>query len=255
MFRRCQRYFACTHCDVLGLREGATTDEIRVRYRELVKKHHPDVEGGNEDTFKRIQASYSALLHARGARDSQQTWQGAADNAKWEYWAENSYPPQDKEDVKRHHQERKEAERRMYLWILRKTVAVVLSLWFVSYVGYLCGQELRNPTQLPDNANDNPKFFTLHKTRHYEPVPSYYERVKAEQQEVLEKAIKPLQEKMAQHQQANGTYAVRYRGQSYTAHTPTAPGVRHNPSPTNVYGIHGTEISVGDDYEDEYASD
>lgn len=49
---------------VLGLAPGCTVSEAKARYRELVKRHHPDV-GGDEDTFKRIQAAWEILMGKR----------------------------------------------------------------------------------------------------------------------------------------------------------------------------------------------
>src|ERR1700755_1542627 len=43
--------------EVLGLKKGATADEIKKAYRRLARKHHPDVNPGDksaEDKFKKI---------------------------------------------------------------------------------------------------------------------------------------------------------------------------------------------------------
>jgi hypothetical protein len=44
--------------DVLGLKKGASEDEIRKAYRSLAKKYHPDVssEPDAESKFKEVQA-------------------------------------------------------------------------------------------------------------------------------------------------------------------------------------------------------
>jgi curved DNA-binding protein len=44
----------------LGLKRGATADEIKRAYRSLAMKHHPD-RGGNEQTFKDISVAYDVL--------------------------------------------------------------------------------------------------------------------------------------------------------------------------------------------------
>ena len=47
---------------VLGLDKQATKTEVKQRYRDLAKKHHPD-HGGNADNFKRISDAAQNLLH------------------------------------------------------------------------------------------------------------------------------------------------------------------------------------------------
>ena len=44
----------------LGLKRGATDDEINKAYRSLAMKHHPD-RGGDEAKFKEISSAYDAL--------------------------------------------------------------------------------------------------------------------------------------------------------------------------------------------------
>lgn len=51
---------------VLGLKPGATVDEVRSAYRALAKKHHPDVappaeRAAAEERMRRIQTAYDAL--------------------------------------------------------------------------------------------------------------------------------------------------------------------------------------------------
>ncbi len=46
--------------DILGLSESAGEEEIKSRYRELVKLHHPD-KGGSEKDFQKIQEAMSLL--------------------------------------------------------------------------------------------------------------------------------------------------------------------------------------------------
>jgi DnaJ-class molecular chaperone len=45
---------------ILGLKQGASKDEVKKAYRNLAKKHHPDV-GGDAEVFKKILAAYSLL--------------------------------------------------------------------------------------------------------------------------------------------------------------------------------------------------
>lgn len=53
--------------EVLGVRPGASADEIRTAYRALAKKHHPDVAPPDqrpaaEQRMRRIQQAYDALV-------------------------------------------------------------------------------------------------------------------------------------------------------------------------------------------------
>jgi len=47
--------------EVLGLSKDATKDEIRVKYKELAKVHHPDV-GGDKNIFSRINNAYEEFV-------------------------------------------------------------------------------------------------------------------------------------------------------------------------------------------------
>ncbi|MEP7273424.1 MAG: molecular chaperone DnaJ [Acidobacteriota bacterium] len=50
--------------NLLGVKRGATADEIRKAYRRLARKHHPDVNPGDkgaEDKFKQISEAYDVL--------------------------------------------------------------------------------------------------------------------------------------------------------------------------------------------------
>jgi len=53
--------------EVLGLKKGATADEIKKAYRKLAKEHHPDKNQGDkeaEDKFKEISEAYEHLSDA-----------------------------------------------------------------------------------------------------------------------------------------------------------------------------------------------
>jgi molecular chaperone DnaJ len=46
--------------DVLGIKKGASSDEIKKSYRKLAKEYHPD-KGGDEQKFKEISEAYETL--------------------------------------------------------------------------------------------------------------------------------------------------------------------------------------------------
>ena len=51
--------------ETLGLDGKATGADIKSRYKELVKRHHPDANGGDtsaEDQLKQINRAYAVLL-------------------------------------------------------------------------------------------------------------------------------------------------------------------------------------------------
>lgn len=50
---------------LLGVKPDVTIKELKARFRELVKQHHPDANGGDkqsEETFKRINQAYTLLM-------------------------------------------------------------------------------------------------------------------------------------------------------------------------------------------------
>ena len=53
--------------ETLGLQEIATGEEMKARYKELVKRHHPDANGGDrgsEDRFREVVQAYRVLKQA-----------------------------------------------------------------------------------------------------------------------------------------------------------------------------------------------
>ncbi len=61
--------------DVLGVSPGASDDEVRAKYRELISKYHPDAFARLNDPdfsrlaaekFQRIQAAYEEIRRRRG---------------------------------------------------------------------------------------------------------------------------------------------------------------------------------------------
>jgi hypothetical protein len=55
------------HLNALNLEENATSDEIKLQFKALVKLHHPDHNGGDrssEERFREVLAAYNYLKHA-----------------------------------------------------------------------------------------------------------------------------------------------------------------------------------------------
>ena len=54
------------HYKVLGVPPDASADEIKARYRELAKTHHPDISGGDSDQeMAKINEAYEVLSDKR----------------------------------------------------------------------------------------------------------------------------------------------------------------------------------------------
>ncbi len=54
---------------VFGLEIPVTIDDVKSRYKELVKRHHPDTNGGTkaaEEEFKKVTEAYEAILDFLG---------------------------------------------------------------------------------------------------------------------------------------------------------------------------------------------
>lgn len=54
---------------VLGVLPGASPEEIKASYRQLVKRYHPDIKGGNAWRFKRIRDAYEVLSNPERRKD------------------------------------------------------------------------------------------------------------------------------------------------------------------------------------------
>jgi len=50
--------------ELLGVKKGATEEEIKKAYRKLAHQHHPDKTGGDEKKFKEINEAYQVLSSA-----------------------------------------------------------------------------------------------------------------------------------------------------------------------------------------------
>ena len=49
------------HYKILGLSEQASQDEIKRAYKKLAKKYHPDLNGGDDTEFKKINEANDTL--------------------------------------------------------------------------------------------------------------------------------------------------------------------------------------------------
>lgn len=62
MFRRCTFQLAKDPFKVLGLTRTATKAQVKAKYRELAKQHHPDAEHGSSVKMEEINRAYNLLL-------------------------------------------------------------------------------------------------------------------------------------------------------------------------------------------------
>jgi len=68
--------------EVLGLREGASIEEVKKAYRELVKKYHPDQYADNplkdlaEQKMREINEAYNTIMQSAGQNRNSYTNQG-----------------------------------------------------------------------------------------------------------------------------------------------------------------------------------
>lgn len=105
--------------EVLGVKAGASEDEIRNAYRKLAKRHHPDLNPGNKEAegrFKEIAGAYDLLsdkdkrarfdrgeIDASGAErpdHAYSRYRGFAEGAAGEkYRAAEGAPPEDLDDL------------------------------------------------------------------------------------------------------------------------------------------------------------
>ena len=54
--------------DTLGLEVDAEPSEIKARFKELVKRHHPDANGGDRSTEDRLVAVIQAYNYLKSAK-------------------------------------------------------------------------------------------------------------------------------------------------------------------------------------------
>ena len=64
-----REWFEKDYYKTLGVSSTATAKEITSAYRKLAKKHHPDTNPGQEETFKEISAAYDVLGDAERRKE------------------------------------------------------------------------------------------------------------------------------------------------------------------------------------------
>jgi len=52
-------------CDILGVKEDVTEDELKAAYRVLAKKYHPDLNPAGKDMFIKITAAHKVIQDAK----------------------------------------------------------------------------------------------------------------------------------------------------------------------------------------------
>lgn len=73
--------------EILGLKEGASPEEVKKAYRELVKKYHPDQYGDNplrdlaEEKLREINEAYSMIMEGRADTDYEGNYNGGNKNS------------------------------------------------------------------------------------------------------------------------------------------------------------------------------
>lgn len=78
--------------EVLGIKEGATKEEIKQAYRELVKKYHPDKYADNplrelaEEKMREINEAYDYLM-----RNEAGSYNSTSENYSYRSYNENNY--------------------------------------------------------------------------------------------------------------------------------------------------------------------
>ncbi|MEI6627019.1 MAG: molecular chaperone DnaJ [bacterium] len=58
--------------DILGVKKGATQEEIKAAFRKAAHEHHPDKQGGSDVKFKELNEAYQTLGHADKRRQYDQ---------------------------------------------------------------------------------------------------------------------------------------------------------------------------------------
>jgi hypothetical protein len=124
---------------VLGLRPGASPDEIRQAYRNLVKVWHPDrvsedrLKQKAEEKLKEINEAYKRLRHARPSQPTDPTTTRRAEPRKRGVSSPNQTTPHRREDPPRRVRKRPDPIRkRMPLARVLGGVLLIPVIWYVT---------------------------------------------------------------------------------------------------------------------------
>lgn len=55
-----------SYYEILGLSKSASISDVKKAYRDLVLKYHPDKQGGDADTFRKVHEAYDAIRQGKG---------------------------------------------------------------------------------------------------------------------------------------------------------------------------------------------
>ena len=83
--------------EVLGVREGASEEEIKRAYKELVKKYHPDQYADNpladlaQEKMKEINDAYNFLMRNKGSYQSGNSYNTGGNYRQYNYTGGNLY--------------------------------------------------------------------------------------------------------------------------------------------------------------------
>ncbi len=80
--------------EVLGVKPGASDDEIKAAYRKLAKKYHPDLNGGSataEAMMREVNAAYDTLIKKKGRVDESGGYGGYGGGAQGSPYGRNPY--------------------------------------------------------------------------------------------------------------------------------------------------------------------
>ncbi len=138
---------------ILGVKNSAGSDEIKLAYRTLAKKYHPDKNqdnSSNEEFFKEIQEAYAVLSNPEKRKKYDQKFSysksyeeirkktaapytgNAYQYAQQQAHYERRYQPHAEENTEKPYKEKK-SDSDPYLFIISIIVAILLILFIISY--------------------------------------------------------------------------------------------------------------------------